>query len=191
MSKEVEIEFKNLLTEQEYTRLMSHFQASENQCWVQENHYYDTSDMQLKERHSALRIRVLPQTAEMTLKTPYGSHLLESTEPLSKEAALNMIQKQKFIPLGDVAVKLAELAIKEETLMPITTLTTLRFEKQLADGLLVLDKSTYNEEVDFELELEVIDSTTGKRFFDSLLTQFSIPKRPTPNKIRRAFNSRK
>lgn len=190
MSNEVEIEFKNLLTEQEYTRLMSRFQASENQCWVQENHYYDTSDLQLKELHSALRIRVLPQTAEMTLKTPYGSHLLESTEPLSKEAALNMIQKQKFIPLGDVAVKLAELAIKEETLMPITTLTTLRFEKQLADGLLVLDKSTYNEQTDFELELEATDSAIGKRLFDSLLTQFSIPVRPTPNKIRRAFNSR-
>lgn len=190
MSNEVEIEFKNLLTEQEYTRLMSHFQASKDQCWVQENHYYDTPDLQLKKRHSALRIRVLPQTAEMTLKTPHGPHLLESTEPLSKETAFKIINNKKLVPLGDVAVKLAELGIEERSLEPITTLTTLRYEKQLADGLLVLDKSTYNEQTDFELELEVTDSIIGKRLFHSLLTQFSIPERPTPNKIHRAFNSR-
>lgn len=189
MSSELEIEFKNLLTEIEYQKLLRHFQVTSEQCWEQENHYYDTPDFKLKKQHSALRIRILPESAEMTLKTPHQSYLLETTNLLSKETALKIINSEKITPRGDLLTKLNEFNVHEHNLEKKVALTTLRYEKELENGLLVLDKSIYNGKTDFELELEVQDPIAGEQLFEDILSQFAIPKRNTPNKIQRAYKS--
>lgn len=189
MSNQMEIEFKNLLTEKEYQQMMAYFHVTDDQCWEQENHYYDTPDFKLKSMRSALRIRILPETAEMTLKTPFQGFLLESTDLISRESALKMTKGEKIIPFGDVLQKLDELDIDKRTLERKMALTTLRYERVWKNGLLVLDKSTYVGTTDFELEYEVQDPIEGEHVFQKLLDQFDIPKRKTPNKIRRAFQA--
>lgn len=72
MTQQIEIEFKNNLTKTEYTNLLKNLNLSENDCYTQENHYYDTTDWKLKNKHSALRIRLFTSSAELTLKTPLG-----------------------------------------------------------------------------------------------------------------------
>ncbi|WP_368895813.1 CYTH domain-containing protein, partial [Priestia megaterium] len=42
MKQEIEIEFKNIVTKEEFDRLRSHFQLTEDQFVSQENHYFDT-----------------------------------------------------------------------------------------------------------------------------------------------------
>ena len=60
MSQQMEIEFKNLLTKEEYTRLLTYFNIGPEQIVHQENHYFDTPNYDLKNAASGLRIRILP-----------------------------------------------------------------------------------------------------------------------------------
>lgn len=191
MSREMEIEYKNLLTKEEYTKLMNHFEAKEEECWNQKNYYYDTVDFQLKERHSALRIRLIADRAEITLKTPMDGFLLETTDLISKEDARKMIKDRELVPGKDVSQHLSELGMTPEELILHMTLSTFRFEKQLEKGLLVLDKSMYGNQTDYEIELEVENPREGKEFFSHLLDEFQIPVRETPNKIQRAMHALK
>lgn len=69
-------------------------------------------------------------------------------------------------------------------------LTTERVEKELPEGLLVIDKSSYFDVTDYELEFECSDRKEGEIFFQSLLTSHDIPVRHTPNKILRFYNEK-
>ena len=48
MSTNLEIEFKNMLSESEYEQLLNHFSISEEQIWIQKNVYFDTKAFDLK-----------------------------------------------------------------------------------------------------------------------------------------------
>lgn len=188
MSQELEIEFKNLLTKSEYTQLVTHFGINEEDFFTQENSYFDTKSYQLKEASSALRIRIKEESAEITLKTPEGEHLLETNQEISVAQAKEMIETGSFQPQGKIQEVMQRLNITEPVYLH-THLKTKRAEKQIENELLVLDQSWYANEMDFELEVETTDAAQGKVFFDDILARFSIPKRDTPNKIQRAFSA--
>ena len=52
----MEIEFKNLLNESEYTKLMERYNTSGSSVW-QANDYFDTPAFELRNHGAALRIR--------------------------------------------------------------------------------------------------------------------------------------
>jgi len=70
MRQEMEIEFKNLLTNSEYQRIKNFLQLEDPLFKKQENHYFDTNDYALKSHGAALRIREKKGTWELTLKQP-------------------------------------------------------------------------------------------------------------------------
>ena len=45
MSQTIEIEFKNLLSMEEFNRMISYFQLRNDQFFDQINHYFDTKDL--------------------------------------------------------------------------------------------------------------------------------------------------
>lgn len=57
MSQNIEIEFKNLLTETEFMQLKSFLDIDNSMFIKQDNHYFDTANFTLKELGCALRIR--------------------------------------------------------------------------------------------------------------------------------------
>ena len=57
MSQSIEIEFKNLLSIEEFNRMITYFQLSDDDFFRQINHYFDTKDFALKNLGCALRIR--------------------------------------------------------------------------------------------------------------------------------------
>lgn len=185
MSQELEIEFKNLLTEQEYTSLLNFFEVKETDFFSQTNHYYDTKDYLLRQLRSGLRIRVLPLNAELTLKTPMGLHLLETTDKLTQEEADLFVKQQTIKANGAVGKKLTEMNVPIEELYCFGSLKTIRFEKVVPEGLIVLDKSSYAEKVDYELEFEAQSHEKGKSFFNRFLKLHEIPIRKGKNKIER------
>lgn len=188
MNQELEIEFKNLLTESEYSTLLTYFNFAENNFFTQENYYFDTPDFQLKEKSAALRIRMKDAHAEITLKTPQGDHLLETNQTISIEEAEKMIKNKTFVLPDVIQQTLVEINISSSSVHLHTTLKTKRAEKKVERELVVLDQSWYGDQTDYELEVETDDPERGERFFLSVLKQFSIPKRETPNKIQRAFD---
>ncbi|TRZ35761.1 CYTH domain-containing protein [Niallia circulans] len=189
MEKNIEIEFKNMLTKTEYNKLLNHFQVKETELFKQENHYFDTKNFELKERSSALRIRKKQSGYELTLKQPCDDGLLETNKQLTVEAGEEMIQTGK-INDEQFASILEEMGISPESIVYFGSLSTIRAEKETGNGLLVFDHSFYLNIEDYELEYEVSDRKEGQAHFQELLDSFQIPIRETKNKVRRFYEQK-
>ncbi|HZH58388.1 MAG TPA: CYTH domain-containing protein [Metabacillus sp.] len=189
MSQEIEIEFKNLLTKDEFIKIKETFQLKDEQFFLQENHYFDTPEFSLKELGAALRIRKKHNQFFLTLKEPAEVGLLETHQIITEEAAQNMLKTGEFDD-GQVTERLTSLGIDKKDMTYFGTLATLRAEKNYQNGLLVIDHSRYLNKEDFELEFEVTDEQEGKRVFHDLLKELNIPIRETKNKIRRFYEQK-
>ncbi|MBF2348304.1 CYTH domain-containing protein [Listeria marthii] len=187
MVKELEIEFRNLLTKEEYDTLTENFRVKEEDFFEQTNYYLDTADFGLKERHSALRIRQLESQYQLTLKTPESRGLMETTQILGADQATAIIAGAN-IPVGPVRDTLKEIGINHEDLQVFGSLKTIRAEKDYKKGLLVFDKNFYGTISDFDLEYEVADYDKGKEIFDKLLKEYQIPNQPAENKVARFYH---
>lgn len=185
MSTNLEIEFKNMLNEDEYKKLLAEFSIDEEKIWIQKNVYFDTPTSQLKDLGAALRIRVKNNTYELTLKTKAEVGLLETNQLITR-ADYQALKHEHLLIKGPVYDQLKNLNVEIDHLQVITDLTTKRAEVDYQGGLLVLDKSFYSDVIDFELEYEVQNYDEGLAQFQALLKKYKIPTRPTENKIKRA-----
>jgi uncharacterized protein YjbK len=192
MEQELEIEFKNILTQQEYQQLYTDFKQDKYVEFSQRNVYFDTPLLDLKDRGCALRIRIKEDQAEMTLKTPFEGHHKELNLPLSlDDAHLMTIQGAFQIPEPVIEILESEDSLLSRSVIKLAELETSRLETMKDDTLVVLDKSTYSGKVDYELEVEAASEEVGLKMFESILETYAIPKRKTENKIARAFNAGK
>ena len=185
MSQQMEIEFKNLLTKEEYTRLLTYFNIGPEQIVHQENHYFDTPNYDLKNAASGLRIRILPHHIECTLKERSSENVhLETTDMLTADIAAQMIRGLTF-EAPSVEQRLLEMNVNIAELQLFGSLTTNRVELEYEGGLLVLDHSFYLQSEDYEVEYETNDEYTGFTIFQQFLTQHQIEKRYAKKKIAR------
>lgn len=186
LNQEIEIEFKNLLTKDEFQQLLSHFSITEKAFKKQINYYFDTSQFLLKENNSALRIRFKNDKYTLTLKQPAAIGLLETHQVLTEEQALLLLNDEQF-PKGDIYDILNKEGISPSLVKFFGKLTTSRAELSYKNGLLVFDHSSYLDTDDYELEYEVADENSGQAHFHELLKDQAIPLRKTENKIMRFY----
>jgi uncharacterized protein YjbK len=189
LSQNIEIEFKNMLSMEEYIKLLNEFNINEKQIFSQENHYFDTVDFALKEKGAALRIRQKKDFFEMTLKQPANIGLLESNQLISPEEAGAAIHSGK-LPSGMIRSMIEEMGIPIIKIEYFGSLLTKRTEFTYKQGLLVLDHSYYLNKEDFEVEYEVENFGLGQETFKEFLALYGIPSRKTDNKIRRFYNQK-
>ncbi|MCF3942084.1 CYTH domain-containing protein [Oceanobacillus alkalisoli] len=185
MAQEIEIEFKNLLTKAEFDTLLETFPFPKEPI-KQTNHYFETENLELKKHHSALRIREKNGEFTLTLKEPFGDSLLETHDQLTQKEAASWLNG-KPAPKKNVGKQLEQLEVDFTDLKYFGELSTERWEYQNKDTLYVLDYSTYNEQDDYEFELEAKSRPDGEKVFKWVLETNHIPKRRTPNKIERFF----
>lgn len=185
MSENLEIEFKSLVTEKDFSHLLNHFEITEEDRFTQTNYYFDSKDLLLKQKQMGLRIRILPLSAELTLKIPANEGLLEISESLPLNIAVDLIELNQLPNHGIVYEKLISLGFSVRDLTIIGSLKTKRAEKKIPEGLLALDESWFGNQHDFEIELEVSDAREGKKAFMSLLKKLTIKEKIAPNKIQR------
>lgn len=188
MSQEIEIEFKNMLTKEEFKKLKQ-ILSLPNNTFSQTNYYFETIDFSLLKKQSALRIREKNKQYIATLKQPYEDALLESHVKLTRKQFKQSIENQ-FVSLDPIHRQLNDLEIDHTELQYQGLLQTLRQEMNYRDCLLVLDKSIYNGQLDYELELETDSYSYGEKVFIDLLNKFDIPQRNTPNKVARFFKTK-
>lgn len=190
MAKELEIEYKNLLTKLEYQNLLEITNLTKENIHEQTNIYFDTKNGILKEKKQGLRIRLLPQKIEFTLKVPQKNSYtyLEITDILNVFDLDKSLEEQIDLSKSEVLNYLANENILVTDLKEIGSLTTKRAEKKLDQNtLLVLDESYYYGVTDYELEMEVLDSAIGQKTFENFLAENNIPVRPAKKKIARMF----
>ncbi|MCA0979802.1 MULTISPECIES: CYTH domain-containing protein [Exiguobacterium] len=180
MTQEVEIEFKSMLTKDEYEKLIQAYKLEDQVRW-QANDYFDTPTFQLKKQGAALRIREKKHGQVLTLKQPNEVGLLETHAAITEEEAEDLF---KYGIIHDDQMKQALAPFQlNAALEHLGRLETNRAEHQTEDGLLVLDESHYLETTDYEIEFEVTNEEAGKRAFERLLAEHGLPYRPAKNKI--------
>lgn len=187
MAQEIEIEYKNLVTEKEFNQLLHAFPFPKMGTW-QTNYYFETNKLSLKTNGAALRIREKAEKYVLTLKEPHPDGLLESHDSLTKDEATNWINGN---PVAKVQVgnQLELLGIGLHDLVYYGKLATKRFETTYQGTLLVLDYSTYNGTSDYELEIEAESKEAGLNMLHSIIDDYGVMERNTPNKIKRFFTS--
>lgn len=184
--KQVEIEFKNMLTQMEYERLLHFFAVQPEQIITLRNDYFDTADFSIKKLQSALRIRETSQYIECTLKeADTANRSIETTIPLSAVEAQQM--RNTGIPPLPIKKHLQSKGVDPTTIACFGSLTTERVELPYHGGTLVLDHTFYLQKEDFEVEYEAADEKIGATIFSEFLHKQQIPKRATDKKIAR-FN---
>ncbi|MDQ0230621.1 CYTH domain-containing protein [Metabacillus malikii] len=189
MSQEIEIEFKNMLTKDEFSKLKAAFDIDDSDFILQENHYFDTPQFHLKEVGAALRIRQKQDTLYLTLKEPAQIGLLETHQQIDEKTAQIIIETGQ-LPEGKIIKQIENLGVNHHDIVYFGSLTTIRAEKIYREGLIVLDYSRYLNIEDYELEFEVKDEQIGKEHFTDLLKTYAIPVRTTKNKIRRFYEQK-
>lgn len=187
MNQNIEIEFKNLLTKEEFLLLQQELNVTKKDFIMQTNYYFDTKEFHLKNNMCALRIREKQNNYTMTLKQPNDVGLLETNIPLTKETAEKIFKDFSAAPKS-IKLHLQSMDIPFEKLYLLGALHTSRCEVNTNEALIVLDESTYGQKNDFELEMEVTDEVAGKKFFLQFLKNHKIPIRKTDNKVKRFLN---
>lgn len=185
MAQEIEIEYKNLLTEDEFERLLTDLSFPKD-GQVQINYYFETEDFSLRQQASALRIREKNGSYQLTLKEPHPDGLLETHDMMTEKELFSWLHGN-IIEKKNVMKQLKERLIPYENLMYFGKLITERRELNYENVLIVLDISTYNGQVDYEFELEAPSKAVGEKIFHHLLDKHKIIIKNTPNKIERFF----
>lgn len=184
MHTNTEVEFKTLLTKEEYERLLEKFKG--NRSDYQTNHYFDTPRFSLKALDASLRVRERDEL-EMTLKRKKGYSMQETTIPIDQDA-FNEIKATGIAPESEIRVELAAL-IGNQKLVNFLSLSTLRMYMPFKTGVLFIDKSDYLGMTDYELEYEAKTYSGGKKEFIQIISELEIQYKKSDKKIKRAYNA--
>lgn len=187
MAQEIEIEYKALLTKEQFDRLATAlpFPAAAS---TQTNYYFETKQFDLKKQNSALRIRKKDNAYALTLKQPHTEGILETHDSLSEKEFLSWMNGKPFSAFH-VGNKLEKMGINANSLLYYGLLTTERRSFKSDHIEYVLDESKYNGTIDYELEIEAPSKEIGEAAFEQLLAQFNIEPKEPITKIERFFNT--
>ena len=186
--KHLEIEIKTHLSEVQYDRLLAQF--SEVTPVTQKNYYLDTPDFYLRHHKIAMRIRTFDTSAELTIKIPQEIGNMEYNQDLTLEEAKNCLDNCK-LPQGMIVEELKSRGLSTSGWVVLGCLTTVRFEKETAIGLMALDQSSYFDIVDYELELEVENGDQGSLDFQEFLQVNVIQYKKASSKLVRFIENMK
>ena len=174
-----EYESRLMLTESEYFEIVSHFMRLHPEAHFLKNVniYYDTPDLYLKKNHANLRVRIINDVkCELTLKISHPEGDDEMNDLLSKKE-LDQFLKEGIFPDGVVKNFLLTLPYHLDEYKEITTLNNLRLEIENDDHLLVIDKNTYGDITDYNLEIEAKESIdVAHKRMNEYMKQFNIAK---------------
>ena len=178
------VEFRTLLSEEEYNRLMERFKG--NRMDLQTNHYFDTKRFSLKAHDASLRVKEREDFI-LVLKKKKGYNLHEFQLPITKET-FEEIRKTGTVPEGEIYNELLPL-IGSQKLFNFLSLSTLRLFFAYKNGILYIDKSQYLGQTDYEFIYET--SSRNLKEFVKLIGEFELKYKKTEKKIRRAFKAYK
>ena len=189
-----EFETRLMLTESEYFEIVSHFmRLNPNKKFLKNvNVYFDTDDLYLKNNHSTLRVRIINDVkCELTLKISCSNGDDEINDYINHAQADALINNSVF-PEGNVKSYLLTLPYHLESYKVITTLNNMRLEIENDDHLLVIDKNSYGDIIDYNLEIEANNSIEdAKKWMKVYMARFNlaVPTKKYVGKAHRAINA--
>lgn len=172
MSDNIEIEAKVLINESQYEKAVEYLQDEPYHRFIQVNYYIDSEDRTLYKIGCSMRIRK-KDNYELTLKIPMSEGLLEKSQIITNEE-YKTFAKKKIFPEGDIKKFLMILGMKIEKLAILTSLSTDRIELPYGEGVLCVDKNTYNGQTDYELEMEHSSMENAEKNLETFVKALDI-----------------
>ena len=170
----LEIEFKMLLKENIFKKILSDYKNQIKDSYQQTN-YYLFHPLLEKKKYS-LRIREKKGHYELTLKRPSTIGLNELNIDINNEI-FDILEKENIY-------------IKDLTCGYY--LKTTRHDIILSDGVLSLDENEYNHHHDYEIEFEVEDYDQGLQTFKKIIQPYHLEyKQNCLSKIKRMLETLK
>ena len=189
MSNAIEIEAKALVSKEQYSRLAKLFPSAPR--YLQTNYYIDSPERVLAKAGIALRIREKGGQFELTLKTPLSQGLLEKSVPLTMNEFGALRDFNEF-PKNDLRRFLTMLDFNVDELKILASLSTDRIDIEYEGGLLSIDRNSYGDKVDYEVEFEFNNLEGAKRILGEFLKENKIEVPfSTISKAYRAMNAAK
>ena len=188
-----EYETRLMLTEGQYFFIVTYYMNIEpNKHFLQNaNHYYDTDDLFLRGQHMTLRVRIINDVkSELTLKIKGDNGDEEITDGLAPKEQ-ELLLEQNIFPYGQVRNRLMLLPYSLDKYHRIASLYNRRLEIEYEDHTLVIDKNTYGDIVDYNLEVE---SKIGIKHAKDTLKEYigkfnlTVSKEKYVGKARRAID---
>ncbi len=186
----MEYEARAMISSEQYINILKEFKSSKYSYeeLVNVNNYFDYEDLTLTNNHIVLRTRdINSKEFELTIKIKGENGDTEINLPLDKNTYIN-INLNVEIPDSKIKDQLLSLNINLNKLKLITSLKTERLEIKVDNGLLVLDKNTYNNKVDYNVEVESNSKENAIIFLNNFFSKFGVTyKKGYISKSRRAI----
>ena len=186
----MEYEARAMISSEQYINILKEFKSSKYSYveLVNVNNYFDYEDLTLTNNHIVLRTRdINSKEFELTLKIKGENGDTEINLPLDKNTYSNINLNTK-IPDSKIKDQLLSLNINLNNLILITSLKTERLEIKVDNGLLVLDKNTYNNKVDYNVEVESNSKENAINLLNNFFSKFEVTyKKGYISKSRRAI----
>lgn len=188
MNINLEIEYKCLINFDQYQTLLKQY-FKDTPPVTQTNEYFVDTHHLLSKHLYSLRVRHLNGKLEFTLKKPEGFSKIEMNEMLSFEDYNKLIHHQMID--SQILKEIKKIGVELEDLSIETSLTTTRYEIKYLGGNLCLDKSTYSNITDYEIEYEALNEKEGLEIFKNLLSPLHITyTHNCMGKMRRALTAK-
>lgn len=155
----IENEFKIMLTEKQYERLLSKYDFS---TVTQVNYYYDTGELEMSGRRTTVRVRELGGKFFLQVKLP-------TDRALSRVELSTELETLPETLSGETLKALAEIDFPE--LRMLGSLKTTRSVWEFDGGEIDLDKSEYFGKTDYEVEIEFTNEENAREILDEI-TEF-------------------
>lgn len=177
----IEKEINTIVTSTEYDKICHFFSVEKQNFITQHNFYYDTPASILKDNTAGLRIRIVDNKAEFTLKETISENEKKETTDYFIIQDINTFS----FPMGQVSKLLEQkYHIATSDLMLIGKLVNERYEIKNSSGIWEIDKSYFPTGTSYELSLEY--EKDSRPFFE-LLEKLNITYQKTPPKLARAL----
>lgn len=151
-----EYEVRLMLDEERYFFIVTYYMnITPNKHFIQNaNYYFDTNDLFLRSQHMTLRVRTINDVkSELTLKIKGENGDDEINDGLTPQET-ELLINQSIFPYGQVRNCLMLLPYSLDKYHLIATLFNRRLEIEFDDYTLVVDKNTYGNVIDYNIEIE-------------------------------------
>lgn len=173
-----EYEVRLMISEEKYFTIVTYFMnIHPNQHFLQNvNTYYDTDDLFLRSQHMTLRLRTINDVkSEFTLKIKGEDGDEEINDGLTPKEA-ELLFNDNLFPYGQVRNRLMLLPYSLDKYHKIISLFNRRLEVPFDDYTLVIDKNSYGEVNDYNIEIESnLGIKHAKEMLKLYIEKFELP----------------
>ena len=176
MSYQIEFEERVMLSESQYKAIISDVKKTfRNTKFIFiKNRYFDTPNMDLWNKHQILRLRSDRYgNRVLTYKCKGDSGDTELSESLTFLWQRQILSNSTFRD-GEITASLRQNGVIPNTLKHIGTLFTKRMEIRIDNYLLVIDGNTFNNIIDYDLEIEADSKEEAKRIIDMYCKKYNL-----------------